>query len=438
MKKLTTIILSILLSIPLFAQYTVTGGMGVPYAYDENLAGTGIEKIYLLNSLSNATIQYKSSAISVNFYYYTNTLSDKVQVPASDISSSSSGGETTYTISNIQDSRGYMAEENDVLKAAVWIVDYQQHQPALSSVSVIENEDKCENIKLFIDKSDELSFYTVGGSKRNISRKYTISYNNLEWNGNSEAFEDKETIISEREIGTEIIINAPLMDTKFTLQGDQFAKHFGQAKTVESAPYRAIAVEAHMITVQEKRNIANEVRTEGTDLGGSAPVTINFYGYGNEPVAGYYTWFIYNKRDMNNPVARYTDKDIKYAFEESGDFIVKLEVAESTSICSDTTSVEFKVTESFLDIPNYFSPGDSPGSNDEFRVAYKSLVKFKCTIFNRWGQKLYESTDPAKGWDGRYGGRYVNTGVYFYVIEALGSDGIKYKKGGDINVIRSK
>ena len=113
-KKLITILLSILSSIPLFAQYTVSGGMGEPYAYDENLAGTGIEKIYLLNSLSNATIQYKSMAISVNFYYYTNTLSDKVQVPASDISSSSNGGETTYTISNIQDSRGYMAEENGV------------------------------------------------------------------------------------------------------------------------------------------------------------------------------------------------------------------------------------------------------------------------------------------------------------------------------------
>ncbi|MFV0535946.1 MAG: gliding motility-associated C-terminal domain-containing protein [Dysgonomonas sp.] len=59
-------------------------------------------------------------------------------------------------------------------------------------------------------------------------------------------------------------------------------------------------------------------------------------------------------------------------------------------------------------------------------------------IVNRWGVKMYESTDPAKGWDGRYKGKYVNTGVYFYVIEAQGSDGVKYRKRGDINILRGR
>ena len=89
-------------------------------------------------------------------------------------------------------------------------------------------------------------------------------------------------------------------------------------------------------------------------------------------------------------------------------------------------------------VPNAFSPGTSPGVNDEFRVVYKSLVKFSCWIFNRWGQLLYHWTDPAQGWDGKKGGKYVSPGVYFYVIEAEGSDGIKYKKKGDINILRPK
>lgn len=91
-----------------------------------------------------------------------------------------------------------------------------------------------------------------------------------------------------------------------------------------------------------------------------------------------------------------------------------------------------------LDIPNFFSPGDSPGVNDEFRVAYKSLISFKCTIFNRWGNKLYEWRDPAKGWDGRYKGKFVNPGVYFYVIEAKGSDNVSYKRKGAINIVRGR
>ena len=76
--------------------------------------------------------------------------------------------------------------------------------------------------------------------------------------------------------------------------------------------------------------------------------------------------------------------------------------------------------------------------NDEFRVVYKSLVKFSCWIFNSWGQVLYHWTDPAKGWDGKKGGKYVSPGVYYYVIEAEGSDGIIYKKKGDINIFRPK
>jgi gliding motility-associated-like protein len=76
--------------------------------------------------------------------------------------------------------------------------------------------------------------------------------------------------------------------------------------------------------------------------------------------------------------------------------------------------------------------------NDEFRVAYKSLVSFQAWIFNRWGVELFHWTDPAKGWDGKKGGQYVPPGVYFYVIEARGSDGRQYKEKGSINIIRPK
>ena len=40
------------------------------------------------------------------------------------------------------------------------------------------------------------------------------------------------------------------------------------------------------------------------------------------------------------------------------------------------------------------------------------------------------------GWDGSYKGKQVKDGVYFVVIEAEGSDGIKYKHKGDITILR--
>ena len=85
--------------------------------------------------------------------------------------------------------------------------------------------------------------------------------------------------------------------------------------------------------------------------------------------------------------------------------------------------------------PNAFSP-NGDGRNDEWKVSYQSIVSFECHIFNRWGQKMCSFTNPADGWDGKYKGKTVPTGVYFYVIKAKGADGKDYKLSGDINILQ--
>lgn len=440
MKQIIFLFISIFISLSTSAQYTVTGGIGTPYEYTQNLSSTGISKVYVLNTLNGATIAYESSSANARFYRYQNSIADKIEIPSSDISTYTSGGRTTYKVSNLIDSHGYWVEESGSVRSPIWIIDYTQHQPNLNSIATVEEDDKCENLKLVVSKSDELLIYGINGGSRAISRRYSVSYDNQEWDDVVKKFVDKTEKITDIDVGTELIINSPIKSTQFTLSGDQFGEHFGIAKEIKSDTYQAIAVQGQIVTEQSTRDALNEVGRPTTEtLGGSAPINITFYGYGSKNV-GYYTWCIYKSSDLNNPIARYTDQDFSYEFTEGGNFSYKvvLETADLTSSCTDTTSVSFQVSESWLDIPNYFSPGDSPGSNDEFRVAYKSLVQFKCTIFNRWGVKLYEWTDPAKGWDGKYKGNYVNTGVYFYVIEAKGSEGKKYKKAGDINILRSK
>ena len=51
---------------------------------------------------------------------------------------------------------------------------------------------------------------------------------------------------------------------------------------------------------------------------------------------------------------------------------------------------------------------------------------------------MYRSTNPAEGWDGKKGGKYVAPGVYFYVIEATGTAGEKIHRKGSINILRPK
>jgi hypothetical protein len=43
-------------------------------------------------------------------------------------------------------------------------------------------------------------------------------------------------------------------------------------------------------------------------------------------------------------------------------------------------------------------------------------------VYNRWGHLVYESSDPAKGWDGNINGKPAAVGAYYYVIRALGTD----------------
>jgi len=166
---------------------------------------------------------------------------------------------------------------------------------------------------------------------------------------------------------------------------------------------------------------------------GPAPLVIDFYSNPSE-AALFYEWDIFDNEDgTGTPIRFVTDENMSHTFLQTGKFLVKLYVSSRTS--KDSASFTVVVTESKLDCPNFFTPRSTPGENDEFRVAYRSIVKFKGTIINRWGNVLFEWTDPSIGWNGTFKGKAVSPGVYFYLIEAKGSDGIVYKKKGDINLL---
>lgn len=416
------------------AQFDVTGGIGkAPYKYSSKYSlpgSTGIEEIYLLNTLTNATIEYKTATANiVRFYKYTTSTSDKVLIPASDISNSINGDNTVYTIRNLNDSKGYFAEVNGQPTAVIWIIDYSQHLPQINSVDIIEADDKCERVQLVVKKSDELLYYGTSGTAHRITREYVISYNTVEWDKNSKQFVDKTVTTTPSDIGRDKTVDAPLTDTKFSVIGDTFATYFGIEKQTESPLYQSIAVKGEVT--------AEQTTKEGgvtTELGGSAPAEIHFYGHGNINV-DFYTWKIYKDTDTENAIDRYTDQDINYTFTGEGRYIVELAVTNIGSGCNDTIRVELSIEESVLERPtNYLVLGETR----EFKFPYKSLLNFKCSIFNRWGNLIYTWTDPSKGWDGRYKGRYVSPGVYYYVAEAQGAGGKKHKRSGDINVVQKK
>lgn len=434
-KQLYVTALFIFCSILLQAQYKASGGIKTPYEI-EIPEVPSMNKIFIFNTLSNSSLSYKtSSGLGIRWFYYTQSAADKIEILASEIEITSFKEETTYTIKNPKDATGYFVMEGTKEKPAIWVCDYTYNQAVINQFHPLESADKCEYLKLIIDTSDNWFYFLKSGERKKIPRKYKITYQDLEWNQATWKFENIERTIDYRTFGTEYVIDAPLKNTPFTLSGDEAGEYFGLSSQMQTNIYEAVSVKSYF---KAKQQVSND-KLKSDKLGGSAPAIITFTAYANEPVAQYYTWYIFHQDKPSDAIARYTDNEIEYTFEKAGTYTVRLEVANAQSSCVDSTQmVQFSISESSLEIPNYFSPDATDGSSTQFKVAYKSLIKFNCTIFNRWGVKLHRFSDPDKGWSGQYNGRLVPTGVYYYVIEAIGSDGRVYKKGGDINVIRSK
>jgi gliding motility-associated-like protein len=64
------------------------------------------------------------------------------------------------------------------------------------------------------------------------------------------------------------------------------------------------------------------------------------------------------------------------------------------------------------------------------------IARMKFVIWNRWGQKMFESNDKRLGWDGKYKGVLQPMDVYVYTLEVEFTDGNKASKKGDITLIR--
>ncbi len=134
------------------------------------------------------------------------------------------------------------------------------------------------------------------------------------------------------------------------------------------------------------------------------------------------------------------EENTNYTFAESGDYTVTLKtfLRDGEDIMElPSQSISIKIASSKLEFPNAFSP-NGDGLNEKYMAKkdYKSIVEFRAIILNRWGQKLFEWTDPADGWDGKFNGHDVAQGVYFVLVKAKGADGVEYNFRKDVNLLR--
>ncbi|SHK53758.1 gliding motility-associated C-terminal domain-containing protein [Xylanibacter ruminicola] len=199
----------------------------------------------------------------------------------------------------------------------------------------------------------------------------------------------------------------------------------------------SISVSAQSVEISAIYVDDNGVETETrSDFGGQAPLSVSFRANPTdmEGLNPTYEWHFRIEGESKDMMVRY-EENTDYTFTKAGKTYITL-YANLGNEERDSSRICVTISESKLLMPNAFSPNED-GHNDIYKAKeYQSIVEFHAYIYNRWGQKLYDWTNPAEGWDGTHNGKPVKEGVYFVVVKARGADGIIYNIRKDVNLLR--
>ena len=82
---------------------------------------------------------------------------------------------------------------------------------------------------------------------------------------------------------------------------------------------------------------------------------------------------------------------------------------------SDTIRVNTKNCPYGIYFPNAFTPNQD-GHNDLYKpIIIGNPVIYHFSIYNRWGQRIFDTNDPQKGWDGKIAGRDQESNAYVWI-----------------------
>lgn len=136
-----------------------------------------------------------------------------------------------------------------------------------------------------------------------------------------------------------------------------------------------------------------------------------------------------------------------HKYTKTGSFDIRL-IVTNTKGCKDTMLVPgiIALEQALIKIPNAFTPNmsGSPGtifnandlSNDIFHPVLQGVENYQLSIFNRWGELIFETRDPNEGWDGYYKGQLCIQDTYIYKIVVSFTDGQRMTKTGDVLLLR--
>lgn len=169
--------------------------------------------------------------------------------------------------------------------------------------------------------------------------------------------------------------------------------------------------------------------------------TASFTYNPNPPKENTITNFVNQSIGATNYLWNFGDGDTSdlmnpsHLFNATGTFNVCLKATNNAGCSADTCENVSALIRPLVDVPSAFTPGKF-GVNSNIRVVGFGIAQLHWSIYNRWGQKVFETTNTKSSWDGTFQGKLQPMDVYAYTLEVTFSDGKKVTKTGDITLLR--
>ena len=299
-------------------------GTAVPAITVPAEASSGLENIYVLENADGVTAVYKAaSATSAVEWLRFSRMGGAYGEP---VSFSRDGADCSIVLGT--DDMGYIVTENG-RQHCYWIVNYNNHVMSLADATVNTAESDCGMTAIDINgTASRITYYTINGVPKELSREIKVEYNTLAWNEEGKAYTSQAVDDTMSSLSTIVRVTAPLCDTDFTISGDRFLKEWGREITVTTPYYNTTAIDAHTWATATAHDSDNEINDASGELGGSAPAEITFTAATTDAVA-YREWQMSSSPEFDIIDLRFNQDEVTYTFDDFGTTYVRFIAANA-------------------------------------------------------------------------------------------------------------
>lgn len=160
---------------------------------------------------------------------------------------------------------------------------------------------------------------------------------------------------------------------------------------------------------------------------------VTFTDASHEGIITTWNWYFFNTAQVTS-----THQNPFYTYQDAGDYPVVL-VVKTDKGCSDTLIKKITVGEDYgIYTPNAFTP-NGDGINDVFQPKGFGITKYQLLIYDRWGEKVFQTSTFEEGWDGKFqgrGGNIMEEGTYSWLINVTNVYGKSHELKGHVTLIK--